>query len=286
MTRAGRAALVPLLSLACAAESPLGPASNRAPQVRSVTVTPAVVAVGGAASVMVDAMDPDGDALFFRYQAEGGTVTPDATDGSRASYRNDGVPRTADRIIVTVLDSSTAATVVEASVSLQGNRPPNVRFVGPRNCHPVCTLAVDAIAEDPDGDPVSYLWSGCASGTERTGRCTFIAPGHFTAAVTVQDNRGGSTYLTVGLDGINAAPVVTGGQILRGVNQALFPVSAQDPDGDPLTCGWLGDCSCTGRLQDFNLQCLLPGAAASCFMRFACTDPFGAVGETRFELHR
>jgi hypothetical protein len=287
MTRAGRAAFLPVLfSLACAADTPLGPASNRAPQVRSVTITPPVVPVGGTAEVRVDAMDPDGDTLFFRYQAEAGTITPDPADASRASYRNDGVPRAADRITVTVLDNSTAMTVAEAAVSLQSNRAPTVRVTGPRACHPACTLSLEAHAEDPDGDPITYAWSGCASGTASTGQCALSAPGQFTAEVTVQDNRGGSSRLSVGVTGTNAAPIVTGGQILRGVTQARFLVDVQEADNDPLICGWFGDCNCTGSVQSFNLMCQLPAGPASCFMRFACTDPFGASGETRFEMHR
>ena len=263
----------------------MGPASNRSPQVRSVTVTPAVVPLGGTAAIRVDAVDPDGDALFFHYQADAGTVTRDEADGSQAVYRNDGVPRPADRITVTVLDGSSATIVHEAPVSLQGNRAPVVRVVGARSCHPPCALELTAMAEDPDQDPLSYTWSGCASGTERAARCSLTAAGHFTAAVAVQDTRGGLTYVSVGLDGTNARPVVTGGQVYR-ATQARFLVTIEDADNDELTCGWWGNCACTGSHQSFNLLCSLPPELAQCFMRFACTDPLGASDETRFELQR
>lgn len=180
-------AMMALLGWGCGGEGPVGPASNRSPQVRSVTVTPAVVPLGGTAAIRVDAVDPDGDALFFHYQADAGTVTRDEADGSQAVYRNDGVPRPADRITVTVLDGSSATIVHEAPVSLQGNRAPVVRVVGARSCHPPCALELTAMAEDPDQDPLSYTWSGCASGTERAARCSLTAAGHFTAAVAVQD---------------------------------------------------------------------------------------------------
>jgi hypothetical protein len=279
------AALAGMLAGACGSEGPLGPASNRAPQVRSVTITPGVVPLGGSAEVQVDAVDPDGDPLYYHYQAQAGTIAAVEGSPSRAVYRNDGVTRNADRITVTVLDGSNAATTAEAVLSLQGNRAPVVRIAGPRDCHPPCTLNLEAHASDPDEDPLTYTWSGCAQGTERTARCSLTAAGHFSAAVAVQDGRGGLTYLSVGLDGTNAPPIVGGGQILQ-ATQARFLVTIEDADNDPLTCGWWGNCLCAGSHQSFNLLCSLPTELATCFMRFACTDPLGASSETRFELRR
>jgi hypothetical protein len=285
-TATGRAAvLAAVLACGCGGQGPLGPASNRAPQVRSVTITPAVVPLGGTAAIRVDAVDPEGDVLFFHYQADAGTVTRDEADGSRAVYHNDGVPRPADRIVVTVLDGSSAVTTHEVAVSLQGNRAPVVRVVGPRVCHPSCSLELTAMAEDPDNDPLSYTWSGCASGTDRSATCTLTAAGHFTAAVGVQDTRGGFTYVSVGLDGANARPVVRGGQVYH-TTQARFLVTVEDADNDELTCGWWGNCSCTGSHQSYNLLCSLPPDLSLCFMRVACTDHLGASDETRFELQR
>ncbi|HEX6737330.1 MAG TPA: hypothetical protein VF310_03550, partial [Vicinamibacteria bacterium] len=258
-----------LVCCACGEEGPFGPASNRAPQVRSVTVTPTVVPLGGTATIKVDAVDPDGDDLFFHYDAGAGTITRDEADASRATYRNDGVVRPADRITVTVMDASSAVTRHEVPVSLQGNRAPEVRITGPRDCHPnpVCNLDLAATAEDPDGDTLSYVWSGCASGSDRTARCSLAAAGHFVAVVTVQDTRGGTTTVSVGLDGTNARPVVRGGQVFKGVAPVRFLVTEEDADNDTLTCGWWGNCQCAGSHQSYNLVCSLPAELASCFMR-------------------
>jgi hypothetical protein len=292
MTRADgarlvRLAVVALLASACGADGPLGPASNRAPQVRSVTITPPVVPVGGTAVVVVDAVDPDGDALLYHYEALAGTITADPADASRANYKNNGAARPGDRIIVTVLDPSTAVTRAEAVVSLQDNRAPVItRLAAARTCHPPCTIELRVEAEDPDGDAMTYSWSGCAAGsTTPTARCTLSTVGEVSAMVTVQDVRGGSTSRDIVLEGVNGAPVVTGGQILRGYTQARFVATASDPNGDGMTCGWAGTCLCQ-HASGSSLECFLPATQSSCGMRYTCVDVFGASGFTEFELHR
>lgn len=39
----------------------MGPGSNRAPEIRNVTVSPSSVAAPGTATVRVEAVDPEGD---------------------------------------------------------------------------------------------------------------------------------------------------------------------------------------------------------------------------------
>jgi hypothetical protein len=267
----------------------VGPESNRAPEIRNLTISPGVIPLGGTAVVSVDASDPDGDAVFYRFEATGGTVTADPGQPSRATYRNDGVQRGSDQVRVTVTDSKNASASGVASVTLQGNRAPTVSMrtlVADRACHPKCTLTVLANADDADGDALRYTWSGCTSGTESTSRCVIDTPGHYTAAVVVDDGRGGVVTDSIGLDGRNSPPVVTGGRVFPGAGPERFLIESDDADGDELLCGWWGNCECTGSNQSFNLVCRLPSGLSSCFMRFSCSDPFGASDETRFELVR
>jgi hypothetical protein len=275
-----------LLGAACSNDAPSGPASNRAPQIRSVTVTPPVVPVGGSATVTVDASDPDGGTLFYRYEAEGGTITPDGNTPSRAVYKNDGVPRTADRISVTVLDSSSAAATAGATVTLQTNREPRVEITsGSTGCHPNCTIGLDAVVSDPDNDPISYVWSGCASGTGSHAQCSVSARGPVGATVFVHDGRGGYGVASITVNGINSPPSVT-----RQSNPSIpgflgVLINDTDDSGGPApVCGWLGDCSCTGSNQSFNLRCFVPPDRANCFMEFSCTDRFGDTGRLHFDL--
>ena len=76
------------------------------------------------------------------------------------------------------------------------NAPPTVTvtFDGANACVPTpaaaCTLAVVAQATDPDGDPLRYAWSGCASGTSGRATCTVDRIGSVVARVEVSDDHG------------------------------------------------------------------------------------------------
>jgi hypothetical protein len=50
-----------------------------------------------------------------------------------------------------------------------------------------CTAVFTALAEDPEGDPVTFAWSGCASGTSASVTCSSIGAGELTARVAVTD---------------------------------------------------------------------------------------------------
>jgi len=270
---------------------PLGPSVNHAPVIRSVTLVPDRVPLGGTSHLSVDAIDPDGDALFYKYSADSGTITiPDASTPNQAVYVQNGAARLVDRITVTVVDRANAATSVTSKISLQGNQPPTVTLAwvnggknGGGTCHPECSITLRADASDPEGDALSYNWSGCTSGNEQTARCTIESVGAVTASVVVSDGHGGLATAAVEAQGVNAAPNVSGGRTLSGPH-ATLAVSASDPDGDALDCGWTGTCTCTGSTGSYNLTCDVPGGAGSCGMRFACTDVFGAGAETDFTV--
>src|SRR5262249_8111532 len=203
----------------------------------------------------------------------------------RRTYAHNGTDGPTDRLTVTVVDTKDAAPPSARTIGLQGNRPPDVDISGGGSCHPECRRTFDVEASDPDGDPLTYEWTGCASGSGTSASCDVDTVGTFTATVVVSDGRGGVTTASASVEGTNRPPVVSGG-FRVGASRARFNVSYSDPD-DPtnsLVCGWLGDCQCTGSVQSYNLDCALPAGLGSCFQRFSCTDPFGASASTEFRL--
>jgi hypothetical protein len=280
------ASLLSLVSCVGGGDGVVGPSRNRAPEIRSVIITPRVVPIGGTAAIQVDAIDPDGDRVFYRYSAEAGTVSiADPANPSQAVYTQSGVQRPSDEITVVVTDTRNASISAVQTVALQGNRPPVAQVAGGGSCHPPCSRTFTASATDPDGDPVAYAWSGCASGGAESVTCDIVSVGTIVATVVVSDGRGGVATVSANAEGTNRAPAVSGGLDLT-VSAARFNVDVSDADGDALVCGWFGNCQCTGSHQSYNLDCSLPSSLATCFMRFACVDPFGAAGETTFRLVR
>jgi multiple sugar transport system substrate-binding protein len=130
---------------------------------------------------------------------------------------------------------------------------------------------------------------GFAAGASSANTIWFLANYYWWsngAALVVEDGRGGVATASITLEGRNARPVVSGGRVFPGAGPERFLVASDDADGDELLCGWWGNCECTGSHQSFNLMCRLPSGLDRCFMRFSCSDPFGASDETRFELVR
>jgi hypothetical protein len=79
----------------------------------------------------------------------------------------------------------------------------------PSSCHPTCTVTFTASASDPDGDPLSYAWSGCTSGTGPSRTCQITALNTIVATVTVSDGRGGIASDSATATGVNQAPTLS-----------------------------------------------------------------------------
>jgi hypothetical protein len=83
------------------------------------------------------------------------------------------------------------------------NHAPSARiaFAGDSTCAPQpCEVELKAVASDPDGDPLTYYWTGCAGTGEPSaqpvGKCVLPTVGVFAAKLTVSDGHGGIVRLS------------------------------------------------------------------------------------------
>jgi hypothetical protein len=188
----------------------------------------------------------------------------------------------------------------------RANRPPvvSVSFAGPATCHPhprPCSVRVHADASDPDGDPLTYSWSGCASGNGETAECQVTGPTAFEAVVAVSDARGGTARAAAQVRGENLPPNRVFAETLppqASRTQVLLFGNVEDPESGVL-CGrrYCLDARASGPCgPDVHFECTcLAGAEAelrtgdgpgTCTVEFRLMDDQGAVGiaTTRFEV--
>ena len=152
----------------------------------------------------------------------------------------------------------------------QQNQPPIIPSItAPRNAEISSIVEITCIAEDPDGDELSYHWSSDNTTIEGEGATiTWIAPEipeTYTITVRVTDNHGNSAIDSVSInvtDIPNKPPIVTGFIVTaprpreektidlpeelwmqptidaRVLTPVRIECIAEDPDGDELTYSW------------------------------------------------
>lgn len=155
-----------------------------------------------AAPATITLRDPVRAVSLFTASSAGGTVTLEAyddrgalVDSATGELRRTGVTLSvAGADIVTLVVSSTARWFVVDDLTLSSGAPP-VADAGPG----LEVALVDGVAEveldgtastDPDGDPLTFTWTGPVEGGTATGpmpTVTFTEPGDHEVALTVSD---------------------------------------------------------------------------------------------------
>jgi LmbE family N-acetylglucosaminyl deacetylase len=232
-----------------------GGSLNTAPQITSGPIsTPATITVAQTSGLSVTATDADGDSLSYAWTATTGTVSG---SGATAVYAPPTVS-TPTIVYVTVVVSDGRGGSATGSVTITVVPPngPPVLTAGPTASPGTIvsnqTSSLSVTANDPEGDPLTYVWtatSGSVAGSGATGVYTpavVSVPTTVEVSVVVSDGFGGSASGTATITvnpRPNSVPVLNSGpaaipSTITSDEVSNLSATASDADGDTLTYSW------------------------------------------------
>ncbi len=141
---------------------------NVPPVVQMREADTAQVKRGGRVSLRVGASDEDDDPLSYLWQAEAGSFT-DSTKSATDWIAPNSIEGSSQIFLITVLIQDGDPETEDATESFQievVQRPPALRSApGSRTITTRDTLVLAALADDEDGDDLTYLWRFRAGAT-------------------------------------------------------------------------------------------------------------------------
>jgi hypothetical protein len=172
---------------------------NHPPSIESLIAEPPEVREADNSTIKCIATDPDGDELYYLWEATGGKI---CGQGSAVTWT---APPTSGSYFITVkvIDSSCGEATSRLTVDVLVNHPPVIESLTAEPS-PVIqgkTSTIECVASDPDGDELNYLWSadrGNISGQGST--VNWTSPnscGNFVITLTVADGRGSEVSETL-----------------------------------------------------------------------------------------
>lgn len=181
------------------------PPVNRPPT--GTLTAPATVNSGAAATFTVTASDPDGDPLTYTWTRPQGFT---GNVGNTAAVTLTAPTVTADQqatITVQVADGRGGTLPLSKTFTVKAggpaNRPPTAEVAAHDTVNSGALIMFTAIANDPDGDPLTYTWTPPQgfTGTPNGNVASLWAPTvtadrQATARVLVNDGRGGTVTAT------------------------------------------------------------------------------------------
>ena len=204
---------------------------------------------GQALSFTISATDPDGDTLIYTtnnlpsgasFNGNTKTFAWTPTNNQAGTYSNITF-QVSDGIDI----DSVSITITVGNI----NRSPVLNSIANITVSEGVTITLSPTATDPDGDALTYTYSGWMTSNSYT--TNYNDSGTHTVTVTVSDGTlTDSQDVTVTVSDINRPPVldqISDITVSEGATITLSP-TATDPDGDALTysySGWMSSASYT-----------------------------------------
>jgi hypothetical protein len=176
---------------------------NRTPRVKSLAATNPVPTRNEPTTLHCIGDDPDAEPVSVAWHASGGTLTP---SGATATFS--AAEAGTYSVTCTVRDAAGAEGAQSLAIRVVANRAPVLTTVraAPAAVDPRSTTTLTCEATDPDGDPITYVWSVPAGAISGSGASVvFTAPetvGVVPAVCLVRDPSGAeardTAFVTVG----------------------------------------------------------------------------------------
>jgi hypothetical protein len=178
-------------------------AVNALPAATDVRIEPGAPFSGSTVRAIVQARDPDGDPLTFKYQWY---VNNSPVAGSGDSLTLTGVKK-GSWVHVTVIpnDGFADGAWIESPRYQVVNGLPVVKSVLPKELPPGRRFIYRIVAEDPDGDPLTYTLTNAPPGMVLRGETLeWQVPeesigANVNAVVVISDNDGGQTVQSISM---------------------------------------------------------------------------------------
>lgn len=206
------------LGIACGGQNPpptppaqTQPQGNRPPVISNLTPAMWQSYPSGMVEIQVVAADPDGDQVTISWQATGGNINGAGyviqwqAPNQYGTYNitavaSDGKGGSAQQSIELAVSANQAPTLDSLTA-----KPPTVGIGG--------SSTITCIANDPDGDVISYNWSADEGNITGVGSTvTWVAPnreGVFNVLVKLTDGKGGETMGSVPVTVAGATRTIT-----------------------------------------------------------------------------
>jgi len=173
------------------------------PPTASVEPSTFTITQGDSQNLRCVAKDPNNDNLTYAWSVGGERL---AAAGPQITFGSEGRAPGAYKVVCEVSDGDESASAFSSGTVRERvipNKPPTVQcLTTTMDVASGSSIELNAKANDPDGDQLTYNWSATGgsvrgSGASATFNAAGVSAGSYTVTVTVQDGRDGKSSCTM-----------------------------------------------------------------------------------------